>query len=365
MLTQNLDKKTPLYDEHVKLSAQMISFGGWTMPLKYSGILDEYEQTRRRVAMFDTSHMGEFIVEGDARATGLDHIVTQALVSMPVKACRYGLMLNAQGGVKDDLVVYRLAVNRWMLVVNAGTTESDALHIQACLSDRRAFQDVSEETLKLDVQGPQSRTILSSLIPGIEKLDYYTFDEFHALGQNIIVSRTGYTGELGYELYGPEDVLRSCWERLLESGVAPAGLGVRDVLRIEMGYPLYGHEINETMSFLEAGLVKFADWDKDFIGQEAVRAEKSRGVCRRSVVILSESRRAPRAGYPVWAEDGQEIGLVTSGTFSPAFKKGVGLALVRSEYNQTGQKVAFGEDANRAAAVIVRRPAYQQGSLKH
>ena len=335
------------------------------MPLKYSGIMDEYEQTRHRVAMFDTSHMGEFIIEGDARATGLDRVVTQSLETMPVKSCRYGLMLNDQGGVKDDLVVYRLAANRWMLVVNAATTDSDARHIQSCLSDRRAFRDISGETLKLDVQGPQSRDVLCHLIPGIEKLDYYTFDEFHALGQNIIVSRTGYTGELGYELYAPDHVIRACWARLLEAGVKPAGLGVRDVLRLEMGYPLYGHELDETMSLLEAGLVKFVDWDKDFIGKEAVCAEKSRGARRKSVAILSESRRAPRAGNPVWAQNGQEVGVLTSGTFSPVFKRGVGLALIELQHSQTGQKIAFGEEKNKAAAVIVRRPVYQQGSLKH
>jgi aminomethyltransferase len=365
MLTQNVDKQTPLHDEHLRLSAQMMSFGGWTMPLKYSGILDEYEHARHGVTVFDTSHMGEFIIEGDARTIGLERIVTQPLSTMPVKSCRYGLMLNAQGGVKDDLVVYRLAVNRWMLVVNAGTTESDAFHIQECLADRGAFQNVSDDIVKLDVQGPRARDVLCPLIPGIEKLDYYTFDEFCALGQNMIVSRTGYTGELGYEIYGPADGVRPCWERLLDGGAKPAGLGVRDVLRIEMGYPLYGHEISETMSLLEAGLGKFVDWDKDFIGKEAVGAEKARGACRKSVMILSDSRRAPRAGHAVWAEDGREIGVLTSGTFSPFFKKGVGLALVQTEYNQAGQKVAFGEKTNPSAAVIVRRPVYQQGSLKH
>lgn len=365
MLTQNVDKQTPLHDEHLRLSAQMMSFGGWTMPLKYSGILDEYEHARHGVTVFDTSHMGEFIIEGDARTIGLERIVTQPLSTMPVKSCRYGLMLNAQGGVKDDLVVYRLAVNRWMLVVNAGTTESDAFHIQECLADRGAFQNVSDEILKLDVQGPRSRDVLRVLIPGIEKLDYYTFDEFCALGQNMIVSRTGYTGELGYEIYGPADAVRSCWQRLLEGGVMPAGLGVRDVLRLEMGYPLYGHEISETMSPLEAGLGKFMDWEKDFIGKEAVGLEKARGVRRKSVMILSDSRRAPRAGHSVFTEDGREIGVLTSGTFSPAFKKGVGLALVQTEHSQTGQRVAFGEKTNPSSAVIVRRPVYQQGSLKH
>ncbi|HPB68805.1 MAG TPA: glycine cleavage T C-terminal barrel domain-containing protein, partial [Candidatus Omnitrophota bacterium] len=293
-----------------------------------------------------------------------DRVLTQRFADMPLKSCRYGLMLNAQGGVKDDLVVFRLAVNRWMLVVNAGTMESDAAHIQECLSDRRAFQNVSDDIVKLDVQGPRSRDVLRVLIPGIEKLDYYTFDEFCALGQNMIVSRTGYTGELGYEIYGPADAVRSCWQRLLESGVMPAGLGVRDVLRLEMGYPLYGHELSETMSPLEAGLGKFMDWEKDFIGKEAVGLEKARGVRRKNVMILSDSRRAPRAGHSVFTEDGREIGVLTSGTFSPAFKKGVGLALVQTEHSQAGQRVAFGEKTSQSSAVIVRRPVYQQGSLK-
>ncbi len=363
MLTHIADKQTALYREHLRLSAQMTSFGGWTMPLKYSGILSEYAETRERVAMFDTSHMGEFLING-ALTDGLDRIVTPKIHDMPLKSCRYGLMLNEAGGVKDDLLIYRMDVDQWMLVVNAGTTETDAQHIQAHLSGHVSFCDVSSQTVKLDVQGPRSREILGSFVPGIEKLDYYTFDEFDVLGKNIIISRTGYTGELGFELYGPEKVLLPCWSRLLEMGVQPAGLGVRDILRIEMGYPLYGHEINEDMSLLEAGLGRFVDWDKDFIGKAGLLKLKAETLPQKSAALLSDSRRAPRCGHVIFTEEGEPVGKVTSGTFSPSFKKGVGLALVKTEFGKPGQKILFGSQGQKEKGTIVRRPVYQQGSLK-
>src|SRR3989338_8372397 len=262
MLSDTTLKQTPLYQEHLNLKAKMVPFGGWDMPLQYEGIIAEYQDTRKGVTVFDTSHMGEFIVEGDPVKSGLDKLITQPLADMPLKTCRYGALLNDRGGVMDDLIVYRLATEKWMVVVNAGNMEKDDRQFRKHIASSK-FRNVSSETGKLDIQGPMSRKILSSLVEDIEKLDYYTFDEFDVLGERVIVSRTGYTGELGYEIYFPWDKIAELWREVLKRGAKPAGLGVRDVLRIEMGYSLYSHELEEHILPLEAGLNKFIDWNKD------------------------------------------------------------------------------------------------------
>jgi len=354
-------KQTPLHQEHLALGAKMVPFGGWDMPLQYEGIFAEHGQTRRDVAIFDTSHMGEFFIRGDAAESGLEQLVTQRLSDMPLGSCRYGAMLNEKGGVIDDLIFYRIKEDYWMVVVNGGTMEKDAARFQDRVQGE--FVNRSMELGKLDIQGPRSREVLSGLVENIKKLDYYTFDYFDVLGENVLVSRTGYTGELGFEIYYPWEKTPVLWEELL-SKMKPAGLGVRDVLRIEMGYSLYGHELDENLSPLEAGLNPFIDWDKDFIGKDALLKEKEAGIKRRIKPLVSESRRSPRAGHRVYDAEGREIGLVTSGTFSPSLEKGIGLAFINAEAVAVGQTVLIGDDKNRFEAKVTRRPIYQQGSLK-
>ncbi len=263
MLTQEKLQKTPLYEEHVRLGARMVSFGGWDMPVQYEGILQEHAATRQAVAIFDISHMGEFIVEGDCVESGLDSLVTMSLVDLPVGACRYGCLLNENAGIMDDLIIFRIAEGKWFIVVNSETTQKDAAHFQKYLTERAVFQDVSLQIGKIDVQGQRSRKVLETFIADIGKLDYYTFDYFDLLGENVLVSRTGYTGELGYEIYYPWDKTKNVWKALLKCDeVTPAGLGARDILRLEMGYSLYGHELSEDISPLEAGLARFVHFDK-------------------------------------------------------------------------------------------------------
>ena len=359
-------KRTPLYDDHVALKARMVPFGGWEMPVQYEGILAEYEQTRRAAAIFDTCHMGEFVVEGDARPCGLDRLVTMSLNDLPVKSCRYGLLLNQEGGVVDDLIVFRLDKTQWFIVVNGATTRKDAFHFQKNLKKGTFFKDISSQTGKIDLQGPLARDVLKPLVAGIEKLDYYTFDYFDLLGEYVLVSRTGYTGELGYEIFYPWGKIKRVWQELLKnSNVKPAGLGARDVLRLEMGYSLYGHELEENISPLEAGLNRFIDFNKEFIGKEALLKQQEAGISRKLVGLLSDNRRTPRSGHKIYASDQQEIGLVTSGSFSPGLNAGIGLGFVRSASATQGEKIFFGDDKNKISAIITGKSFYKQGSLKN
>jgi len=364
MLSQTSLKRTPLYNEHLKLNAKMVSFGGWEMPVQYEGIIKEYHNTRKGVSVFDISHMGEFIVEGDPEKSGLDNIVTPSILNLPIKSCRYGTMLNDQGGVIDDLIVFRISKEKWMIVVNGATMGKDEKHFQKHITSCGTFSNISDKIGKLDIQGPQSRDVLSSWIKGIEKLDYYTFDEFDCLGENVIISRTGYTGELGYEIYFPWDKTTVLWQECLRKDIKPAGLGVRDILRIEMGYSLYGHELEETISPLDAGLNRFIDWEKDFIGKKSLLKEKEAGVKRKVVAFISDSRRSPRKGHKIYDQGKAEIGHVSSGTFSPSLIKGLGLGFVQKASCSVGDKILFGDENNKVSAVIAKKPIYSYGSLK-
>jgi len=353
---------TPLADVHVALGAKMVGFGGWNMPLQYESILDEWEHNRKRTSLFDCSHMGEFMIKGDAKACGLDRIVTQAITDMPVNTCRYGAMLNDAGGVIDDLIVYRKGSEDWMIVVNAANIEKNARHFRAHLGPSALFEDASFKTAKLDVQGPGSRDVLKVMAPGIEGLAYYTFGQFQIAGVPCLISRTGYTGELGYEIYCPWEKCKEIWQNILENAtVKPTGLAVRDVLRVEMCYSLYGHELDENISPLEAGLDKFIDGNKDFIGRQALPARPA----QRSIgYFVSASRKSPRAGNKVFDAAGHEIGIVTSGTFSPALNAGIGIGFMSRLAKDAGTGFFFGDEKNKAAAVVAKRPFYKNGSLK-
>ncbi|MBF0620247.1 MAG: glycine cleavage system aminomethyltransferase GcvT [Candidatus Omnitrophica bacterium] len=368
-MTEHVDGqalRTPLFEQHVALGGKMVTFAGWEMPIQYpEGILKEHDANRRGCSIFDCSHMGEFMIEGDALALGLDRIVTQKLDDQPIGTCRYGMALNGQGGTMDDLIVYRLADKKWMVVVNASNIDKDAAQFRAELKSGVSFRDVSFETAKIDVQGPLSRDVLKPLVKGIEKLEYYTFATFDVLGERVIVSRTGYTGELGYEIYFPWKKAGRLWDAVLaDKRVKPTGLGVRDVLRIEVCYPLYGHELSEAISPLQAGFKKFVDLSKDFIGKAAIEKEMSDGPGRKLVCVVAEGRRAPRQGHGLFSLDGQNIGEIVSGTFSPALGRGIGMGFLKKEFTNTGKDIIFGDEKMRGAAVIVPRPFYKDGTLK-
>lgn len=366
MLTSCQLKHTPLYDEHIRLGAKMVAFGGWEMPLQYEGILAEYESTRRQVALFDTSHMGEFLIEGDARECGLDRLVTQPLIDMPEKTGRYGVMCREDGGVIDDCIVFRVGRQKWYMVVNGATAAKDAEHVSQKITPSGRWTDLSAQTGKLDVQGPSAREILKQFVTAIERLDYFACDVFPGMGEEILISRTGYTGELGYEIFCPWEKTLSFWRALLDTDqVKPAGLGARDVLRTEMGYSLYGNELKETITPLEAGLKRFIDFDKDFIGKTVLLRQLKEGVRRQLICLIAENRRSPRPHNGIFNETGERIGEVTSGTFSPYLKRGIGLGLVLADPGRKDNCLYFGDQHQKTRAAITTRPFYKLGSLKN
>jgi aminomethyltransferase len=355
--------KTPLYEAHLALKAKMAPFGGWLMPIQYEGILAEHAHTRKAVCVFDICHMGEFMLQADAKESGFDRIVTQDIVSMPVGACRYGFMLNEQGGILDDLIVYRLKKNSWMLVVNAATIAGDEAYILKNLLKKGGFSNISAQTGKLDIQGPESQDVLAGIFGNdIAKLKYYTFAEFSFGNERCLVSRTGYTGELGYEVYISSGRVAELWAVLLkDKRVKPAGLGSRDTLRLEMGYPLYGQDIDTGHTPLDAGFEKFVDFSKDFIGKGALLAEKAKGLKERLVYFKADSRRAPRHGFALF--DGERrVGTVTSGSFSPSLSVGIGAGYASVDY-KLGSKLAIRDSAVEMPVTVVNKPFYKNSTV--
>ena len=358
MVTDQTLQKTPLYESHVALGAKIAPFGGWLMPIQYEGILAEHEYTRRVVSLFDICHMGEFLLQGDVVLSGLDRIVTQNIVSMPVGSCRYGFMLNEAGGVLDDLVVYRLKKDSWMLVVNAATIAGDEANLRKYLSKDAKLENISAKTGKLDVQGPDSQEILQSIFgDDIKKLNYYTFANFTFGKESCIISRTGYTGELGFEIYISADRVVELWDFLLATKrIKSAGLGCRDTLRLEMGYPLYGHDLDLNHTPLAAGFAKFVDLSKDFVGKPALLAEQKNGFKEHLVCFKGNSRRAPRQGFTIF--DGQNrVGTVTSGSFSPSLLVGIGMGYVSGNY-KIGDQLVIKDSNIEIPIVIVKKPFY-------
>ncbi len=356
-------KNTPLSNIHKELGAKMAPFGGFLMPIQYQGIIAEHDWTRNSSSLFDICHMGEFIIQGDYLRSGFDRIVTINLKGMPIQSCRYGFMLNPNGGVIDDLIVYRVEQEEWMVVVNAATVDKDEENIKKHLDWDSHFKNISSNIAKLDLQGPLSLDVLKSIIgETITKLCYYTFDDFMIEGEEYLISRTGYTGELGYEIYAAASHAQSLWNMFLkDKRVKPAGLGSRDILRLEMGYPLYGHELNEEITPLEANLMRFVEMDKDFIGRDALLKQKKRGASKVLVALAANSRRSPREGFKIFSGD-KEIGYISSGSFSPSLGSGIALGYINPEYNKIGSEVLINSENIQIEAKIVKRPIYTQGT---
>lgn len=357
-------KKTALYQEHEKLHAKLAPFGGWLMPIQYEGIIAEHNWTRQNASLFDICHMGEFKVYGDADKSGLDRIVTNPLKKMSDGECRYGFMLSEKGGIIDDVIVYKIKSDEWMIVVNAATIDKDAEHIKKHLAKGAKFEDISGETAKLDLQGPLSRDVLQDIIGGdIKLLKYYRFDKFNILGEQNIISRTGYTGEMGYEIYISMGKVAGLWNKILsDKRVKPAGLGARDTLRLEMCYPLYGQDITDNESPIEAGFEKIIHFDKDFIGKDALmKAKKSSS--RKLICFATDSRRSPRHNYSIFS-DNKEVGIVTSGSFSPSMACGIGMGYVEPQYSVYGKDIVIKSENVEIKAKITDKPFYKHGTAK-
>ena len=321
-------KRTALFDKHKELNAKNVGFCGWEMPVQYAGVIKEHDACRNGAALFDISHMGEFFYEGDIANSGINNACTTDFVKLPVGKCKYGFLLNEKGGVVDDLIVYKLDDTHLMFVVNAARIDIDFARIKSHIKDGR-FENRSDETSKIDIQGPNSKNILQKIVSfDLSELNFFGFKQTTLLDVPAIVSRTGYTGELGYELYIGNDIAPKLWDKLLSLGAVPAGLGARDVLRLEKGYSLYGHELNEETTPAEAGIDMFVQYDShDFTGKEALLKQKEEGISKKIIAFKTNSKRSPRDGFEIF-QNGKKIGYVTSGTYSPSVESGIGLGFV-------------------------------------
>lgn len=333
MENHNSEKKTCLYDSHVALGAQMSPFGGFIMPIQYTNIVDEHNAVRNDVGMFDVSHMGEVFVSGRDAEKFVNHIFTNDVAGMPDGKILYGMMLREDGGVVDDLLVYKLyEKGKYLLVVNAANIAKDVQWIE---SQAKGFDveisDDSEFWGEIAVQGPSSEKKLTDILrlTGLSELEFYTFREFEWKGKRLIVSRTGYTGEDGFEIYAVNEAIVDIWTLLQKAGVKPCGLGCRDTLRFEAGLPLYGHELDDSTTPIEASLGMFVKTDKvEFIGKEVVERQKVEGVDKKLVGIEIFDKAIPRAGYPVLDEHGVQIGEVTTGYHSISLDRSICMAFV-------------------------------------
>lgn len=334
------------------------------MPIQYAGIIPEHNWTRSYASLFDICHMGEFIIEGDPAKNNFEAIVTMNLKKMPCGRCSYGFMLNERGGIIDDLLAYRLEAEKWMVVVNAATTDKDEANFKKCLSGDYKFKNVSADLGKLDLQGPCSAEVLKKLNFAIEGLGYYTFSGLEILGEQGIISRTGYSGELGFELYLSNARITQLWQLLLsDSRVKPAGLGARDTLRLEMGYPLYGADIHADVTPLEAGLERFVDFKKDFIGKNALLEQRKTGFPRSFIYFICDSRRAARHNFKIFS-GAKEIGFVTSGSYGPSLGCAIGMGYVDKDFAKKGEALIIREGDIEIRATIADKPLYKRGTAR-
>ena len=362
-------RNTPLAECHKLAGAKMVAFSGWNMPVQYSdGILAEHKHTREKVGLFDICHMGEFRISGKAALEALDTIFARPVFNQRVGLCRYNFLLNKAGKVMDDLIVYRLAEEDFFIVVNAGTRAADSEMIQSQLPEDVVFEDVSDLTAKLDLQGPLAADILAKAGLKIAELpNYFNWTEAVINDIPVLLSRTGYTGELGFELYFDADKAADMWNYLLSfEDVKPIGLGARDTLRLECGYALYGHELTEDYTPLDAGyapMLKLEDFpEREFTGKAALEALP---VENKLIAITLEGRRAARAGAEVLDASGVKIGIVTSGAFAPSLGASVAMAYIGSgDSLAPGDKVQLSAGRSTITGKISDLPFYKEGTVR-
>ncbi len=361
--------KTCLYDRHLALGALMSPFGGFIMPIQYSNITDEHNSVRHKAGMFDVSHMGEIFVSGPDAEKFVDHIFSNKVAGMEDGKILYGMMLHPDGNTVDDLLVYKeFEPDHYLLVVNASNIAKD--HEWICAQKEGYDVEVvnaSDSWGQIALQGPDAEkyAVETLGLAPAAGLGFYTYYEAEYKGERMIVSRTGYTGEDGFEIYASHEAVREIWDTLLEAGVVPCGLGCRDTLRFEAGLPLYGHELSDDISPLEAGLGMFAKVkDKEeFIGREALVAQKEAGLTRKSVGIELQDKAIPRAGYPVEA-DGVQVGVVTTGYRSISTDRSVCVAMVDKAYADLGTSVQIRIRKKVFPGIVTKRRFYETNYKK-
>lgn len=359
-------KKTPLYDVHCELGGRIVDFAGWALPVQYSGIVEEHDAVRNSAGLFDVSHMGEIAVKGEDAKEFIQRMVTNDISILKDGHVVYSLLCYPDGGVVDDLLIYKLDDEEYLLVVNASNTDKDLMWLQDNVIGRVKIANVSSDYAQLALQGPLAEAILQKLADiCLKKLKFFNFNnQVHIKGVKVLVSRTGYTGEDGFEIYLPCKDARFVWDILMDAGKAeglkPCGLGARDTLRFEAALPLYGHEISQDISPLEAGLDRFVKMDKgDFIGLKALANQKEKGIAKKLAGFEMIDKGIPRSGYEVIA-DGKKVGFVTSGSFSPSLKKNLGMAMLDIKYAKAGTEIYIVVRNNPLKARVVNLPFYEK-----
>ncbi|MBK7410320.1 MAG: glycine cleavage system aminomethyltransferase GcvT [Saprospirales bacterium] len=366
-------KFTPLNDKHIALGAKMVEFAGYNMPVSYAGITEEHHTVRKNVGVFDVSHMGEFIVRGKQALDLVQKVTSNDASKLAIGQAQYSCLPNEDGGIVDDLLVYRLSEEMaaegeqaFMLVVNASNMEKDWAWISKHNHFDTRMINISDETGLLAVQGPNAGKALQSLtdIP-LDSIEYYHFTKGRFAGiDNVLISATGYTGAGGFELYAEVKHIPALWDAIFEAGkplgIKPIGLGARDTLRLEMGFCLYGNDINDTTSPLEAGLGWITKLKKGtFVGSNWIGKQKEEGVSRKLVGFVVNDRRVPRHDYPIEDAEGNVIGVVTSGTQSPSLEKPIGMGYVTMPFSKPDSRIMVVAGNKRLEAIVVPLPIYK------
>ena len=357
-------KTTPFTEKHIALGAKMHEFAGYNMPIEYSGIIDEHMTVCKAVGVFDVSHMGEFWVKGPKAMEQVQLLTSNNVAALTPGKVQYSAFVNDKGGIVDDLLVYHYEENKYMLVVNAANIEKDWNWCMAHKIEGAEFENSSDNIAQLAIQGPKAINALQKLTDlDLSQIPYYTFKVGRIAGvDNVIISNTGYTGAGGFELYFYPQYADQVWNAVFEAGaefgIKPAGLGSRDTLRLEVGFCLYGNDLDDTRSTIEAGLgwiTKLVDGN-NFIGRDIVERHKTEGTTRKLVGFEMIDRGIPRQHYPLVNAEGEQIGVVTSGTMSPTRKIGIGMGYVKPEYTKLGTEIYIDVRGRKLKAEVVRPP---------
>jgi len=363
-------QQTPLIAQHRAAGAKLVDFAGWNMPIQYSGVLDEYHTVRSKAGLFDVSHMGRISVSGPGSVGFLQYVTTNDVSKISVRSSQYSMVCNPNGGIKDDIFIYHVKPYEFLVCVNASNREKlvawlleKVAHVQGC-----KVRDRSTELAQIAVQGPISRDLLFAAgVPEVADLKVRQCIEVTAFGGSVIMSRTGYTGELGYELYLAAQLAATAWEQLLKVGnplgLKPAGLGARDLLRLDMGYLLYGNDISEDISPFEAGAGWVVNLEKcEFVGRAAMVSQRTQGLARQLVGFELLEKAVPRHGFAILSTEhpDRSIGEVTSGNLSPILQKGVGLGYVPPRYADPGTAILIDIRGKHVPAKVVKPPFYKK-----
>ena len=358
-------KNTALSHVHEALGAKMVPFAGYNMPVSYEGVTAEHETVRNAVGVFDVSHMGEFLITGPKALELIQKVSSNDASKLIDGQAQYSCLPNADGGIVDDLIIYRLEAEKWLLVVNASNIEKDWDWISSHNTMGAEMRNLSEEYSLLAIQGPKAVEAMQSLTSeDLSAIKFYTFKVSDFAGiAHVIISATGYTGSGGFEIYCKNSEVEQIWNKVLETGadfgIKPIGLAARDTLRLEMGYCLYGNDIDDTTSPLEAGLGWITKFTKDFINSESLQQQKIDGIRRKLVGFELQERGIPRQGYDILDNEDNVIGNVTSGTMAPSLNKGIGMGYVTKELSAPGTEIFIQIRKNKVPATVVKTPFYK------